>query len=368
MDAQRVSRLNPLMQELGLDGLIVIPGPNLFYLTGQSFHLMERPVVALFPLDGEPAMVLPELERSKGEAVPYPIRLFPYDETDASRQSAFAAAARHARISKRRFGVEPLRMRYLELSLLTEAAGDSSLLAAGELLARLRQNKDESEVQAMRRAVRIAEQALEATLPLVRQGMTERELAAELVVQMLRAGSEPELPFPPIVASGPNSAIPHAFPTDRALGAGDLLILDWGATFEGYISDLTRTFYLPPLDAELAAIHQIVLQANQAGRAAVRPGASAGAVDLAARQVIEVAGYGPAFTHRTGHGIGLEAHEPPFIRQDNFLALDAGMTFTIEPGIYLEGRGGVRIEDNLLVSPDGAECLSSFARELRAVA
>jgi Xaa-Pro dipeptidase len=293
--------------------------------------------------------------------------LFPYDETDASRRSAFGAAARHAGIEGRRFGVEPLRMRYLELGLLQEAAADSSLLAAGEVFARLRQSKDETEVAAMRRAVRIAEQALEATLPLIRPGMTERELAAELVVQMLRAGSDTELPFPPIVASGPNSAVPHAFPTDRALGAGDLLILDWGAALDGYISDLTRTFYLPPLDPELAAIHPIVLQANQAGRTAVRRGVSASAIDLAARQVIEAAGYGPAFTHRTGHGIGLEAHEPPYIRMDNPLALEPGMTFTIEPGIYLEGRGGVRIEDNLLVTQDGAECLSAIARELRAV-
>ncbi len=368
MHGKRLSRLAQLMRDEALDGLAVIPGPNLFYLTGQSFHLMERPVVALFPIDAEPVMVLPAFERSKGQAIPYPIRLFTYDESDASRRPAFEAAIHHASLGKRRLGIEPLRLRFLEFSLLTEASPDTCLVAAGEVLARLRQTKDEAEVQAMRRAVQIAEEALERTLPLIRRGMTERELAAELVVQMLRAGSDTELPFPPIVASGPNSALPHAVPTNRALQAGDFLILDWGATYQGYISDLTRTFFLPPLDAELAAVHQIVLQANQAGRNAVQPGATAGAIDLAARRVIEVAGFGPAFSHRTGHGIGLEAHEPPYIRQDNSLALDPGMTFTIEPGIYLEDRGGVRIEDDVLVTQEGSASLSDALRDLRAVA
>jgi len=367
MHEARLARLLQLLQQASLDGLAVIAGPNLLYLSGVSFHLMERPVVALFLRDAEPALVLPAFEQSKGEASPIPFRLFPYEEDEDSRASAFRAAAVHVGLAERRLGVEPLRMRFLEFGLLQQAEPKAVLVGAESVVTELRLTKDEVELAAMRRAVEVAEQALQLALPQIRQGMTERELAGELTLQMLRAGSDSELPFPPIVASGPNSALPHHVPGDRPLQAGDLLILDWGATVAGYISDLTRTFFLPPLDPELERIHQLVLLANAAGRAAVHPGASCASVDQAARAVITAQGYGPEFRHRTGHGIGMEAHEPPYIRDDNAQLLQPGMTFTIEPGVYLTGRGGVRIEDNVLVTPDGCECLSSLPRELQDV-
>jgi len=219
----------------------------------------------------------------------------------------------------------------------------------------------------MQRGALIAERALEAALPLIRAGMTERELAAELGLQLHRAGSEPEGAFHPVVATGPNSALPHATPGDRPLQPGDLLIVDWRARTQGYISDLTRPFAVGELEPELAAVHAVVQQANQAGVQAVRPGVPCSAIDRAARQVIEAAGYGERFIHRTGHGLGLETHEPPYIRQDNDSLLEPGMTFTVEPGIYLPGRGGVRVEDDVVVSERGGRSLSGFARELRQV-
>jgi Xaa-Pro dipeptidase len=189
----------------------------------------------------------------------------------------------------------------------------------------------------------------------------------KLILQLLRAGSEPNLPFTPIVASGPNSAIPHATPTSRKLEPGDLLILDWGARVGGYISDLTRTFAVEKLDPELETIHLIVQQANDAGRDAVKPGTTCGQIDLVTRNVIEAAGYGEFFIHRTGHGIGLEPHEAPYIVADNVTALATGMTFTVEPGIYLPGRGGVRIEDNVIVTETGGESMSKLDRALKIV-
>jgi Xaa-Pro dipeptidase len=166
------------------------------------------------------------------------------------------------------------------------------------------------------------------------------------------------------VAAGPNSANPHAVPGERRLAFGDLLILDWGASVDGYFSDLTRTFSIGQPEEEFARIAQVVLEANTAARAYSAPGVQAGQIDRAAREVIEKAGYGGYFLHRTGHGLGLEGHEEPFIRTDNPAALAPGMTFTIEPGIYLPGRGGVRIEDNLVITEDGAESLSDLPREL----
>jgi Xaa-Pro dipeptidase len=255
-------------------------------------------------------------------------------------------------------------MRVLELRLLESSAEAASFLSAEEALAYVRMRKDAKEVASMREAVHIAQRALQATLGLVRVGMTERQIATELILQLLKAGSDASIPFAPIVASGPNSANPHAVPTDRELHSGDLLIIDWGASFGGYISDLTRTFAIGQVEPEYERIARMVGSANEAGRSAVRPGVTAGEVDQITRAVIVQGGYGEYFTHRTGHGIGMEGHEAPYIYKENTLPLAAGMTFTIEPGIYLPDRAGVRIEDNIVVTQSGAESLSDLPREL----
>jgi Xaa-Pro aminopeptidase len=175
------------------------------------------------------------------------------------------------------------------------------------------------------------------------------------------------MPFAPIVSGGLNSANPHASPTERKLQAGDLLVVDWGATYDGYISDLTRTFAVGEVDEEYQKIHEIVQAANAAGRAAAKPGVPCAAVDKAARDVIEHAGYGVYFTHRTGHGIGMEGHEEPYIRGDNMQLLEPEMAFTVEPGIYLPDRNGVRIEDNVVITDTGADVLSDMQRGIRVV-
>jgi Xaa-Pro dipeptidase len=179
-----------------------------------------------------------------------------------------------------------------------------------------------------------------------------------------RAGSESEFPFTPILASGPNSANPHATPTERKVQTGDLIVIDWGASYNGYISDLTRTVAVGQVTPEFQKIYDTVKAANAAGCAAARPGIQAGLVDKAARDVITAAGYGPEFRHRTGHGIGMEGHEPPYIFGENQLILAPGMSFTVEPGIYLLDRGGVRIEDNVVITAQGAEVLSDLPRDL----
>jgi Xaa-Pro dipeptidase len=244
---------------------------------------------------------------------------------------------------------------------------ESTFIPASEVTTQLRIIKDEGEIEAMRNAVSIAESAMENMLPLIRIGMTERELASELVVQLLQCGSEPEVPFSPIVASGPNSALPHAVPSERMLQQGDLLIIDWGARVEGYVSDLTRTFAIGEVEEELTQIYQVVKAANAAGTNAIRPGISCSEIDQAARSEIASAGFGKYFIHRTGHGIGLESHEGPYISDDNQELLAPGMTFTVEPGIYLPNKGGVRIEDNVVITQDGGESLSTFTRELQTI-
>ena len=363
----RHAQLAVAIQTSGLDVLALNPGKSLTYLTGLHFHLSERPVLALFVPHTPPIVVLPELEALKVENLDYPVLAFPYGEDPETWGAAFHQAARAAKADGRRVGVEPRCMRVLELRLLEAGAPQAEILTGEDILINLRVQKDDAEIASMRAAVDIAQLSLEATLPNITAGMSERQLASELTLQLLRHGSEPEIPFSPIVASGPNSANPHATPSDRVLEQGDLLVIDWGATVNGYVSDLTRTFAIGEPDPELAHIAEIVAAANAAARQAASPGVPVSDVDNAARSVIEQAGYGKFFTHRTGHGLGLESHEEPYIRGDNNQILKEGMTFTIEPGIYLPNRGGVRVEDDFVTTSDRGESLSNLPRHLRII-
>ena len=367
MTHPRFDKLNASLRASDLDAVILNPGPTLTHLTGLQFHLMERPVVLLFAKDQDPAIVLPELELQKVASLPYKLQVFPYSENPSEWDGAFRKAAQALGLDGKRIGVEPRQLRLLEFRYVKAGAPEADYPDASEALSSLRLKKDQTEVEAMRRAVKIAQDALEATIPLIKIGMTEKELSSELVVQLLRHGSEPEMPFAPIVSGGPNAANPHASPSERKLQAGDLLVVDWGASYAGYISDLTRTFAVGEVDEEYKKIHKIVQEANAAGRAAGKPGIPCANVDQAARDVIEAAGYGMYFTHRTGHGIGMEGHEEPYMRGDNMQLLEPGMAFTVEPGIYLPNRNGVRIEDNVVITETGADVLSDMPRELRGV-
>jgi Xaa-Pro dipeptidase len=367
MTTARLKKLNASLRASGLDAVALNPGPTLTYLTGLHFHLMERPVVLLVAQGQDPAIVLPELEMLKVEQMPYPVQAFSYGENPSEWEAAFRKAAQTLSLDGKRIGVEPRQMRLLEYRYVKSSAPEADYPDASDVLGSLRLRKDKEEIEAMRQAVEVAQNALEATIPSIKIGMTEKELAAELVTQLLKHGSEPELPFSPIVSGGPNSANPHASPTERKLQGGDLLVIDWGATVDGYISDLTRTFAVGQVDAEYEKIHKIVQEANAAGRAAGKPGVPCADVDRAARAVIEGAGYGQYFTHRTGHGIGMEGHEEPYMRGDNMQILEPGMAYTVEPGIYLPGRNGVRVEDNMVVTETGSESLSDMPREIRVV-
>lgn len=388
--AARLDRLRLLLAEAALDAVALVPGPNLTYFSGAAFHLSERPVLGILPVQGKPIFLVPVLEAMKVAAMPFEAKVFSYDDqTGPAAACVQALGELQARLGRARregsyrpertvgseeelwLGVEGRRMRYLELERMGQTPSHPRVFDADALFAEQRMRKDEAELAAMRQAVAVAQAALDATLPLIRPGVTEKAVAAELTLQLLRQGSDPGLPFSPIVAAGPNGASPHAFPTDKVLAPGELVIVDWGACVDGYFSDLTRTFALggAPLDERLAAAYAAVRDANAAGRAAVRPGATGADVDRAAREVITAAGLGEHFLHRTGHGLGLEVHEEPDMRAGATAPrLAAGMTFTVEPGVYLPGLGGVRIEDDMVVVPGGGESLSDWDRELRVLA
>ena len=357
MDA-RVDRLLASAEANGLDAIALVPGPNLRYLTGLAFFMSERPIVALLPVDAAPAVVLPDLESGKAAERGY--QAFSYTDEEGYAL-AFTQACASLELANARVGVESLRMRVLEASILERYAPGVTLVATDEHFAQQRMIKSEDELVYMRRAAHVAEQAFVAWVSTLKVGMTEREAAAGLTGMLLQGGAD-GLAFDPIVASGPRGALPHAVPGDRVFRPGDWIVVDWGARVAGYCSDLTRMLVIGEPEGVLADVHQIVLAANEAGRAAVAPGVAAQSVDAAARAVIEAEGYGPEFFHRTGHGLGLEEHEPPYMVSGNDLPLRAGMTFTVEPGIYLADVGGIRIEDDVVVTASGVASLTTLSR------
>lgn len=361
----RLKNLQKLMREHDFKYLSVIAGKDLKYLTGMDFHLSERPVILIIPYDAEPVVIYPDFEQEKVRSSSMDFLQFSYSEDAESLNNACYSALNVIEKGKMQIGVSPQSMRFFEMNLLKHTNVNLEFLSAEMVFKKIYIQKSADEIEKIKRAVKIAEVALRSTLPYIKIGASEREIANHLVIHLLSEGSDPELPFNPIVASGPNSANPHAVPGSRKFQQGDLVIMDWGARVEGYVSDITRTYSLGKIDDELRNAYDVVMQANHYARKKVKPGTTASSVDKAAREVIEKEGFGEYFTHRTGHGIGLEAHEHPYISQTSTAELKSGMVFTIEPGIYLPGKGGIRIEDNVFVSDTNSKTLTNLPRELQ---
>jgi Xaa-Pro aminopeptidase len=240
------------------------------------------------------------------------------------------------------------------------------LIGVSGVVERLRAVKEPAEVDSMRRAAAIADDALRWVLERGLVGRTERDVALELEQRIRSLGSE-DVSFPAIVAGGAHGALPHASPRDVEISRGELVVIDWGARVDGYNSDCTRTVAAGAADQDAASVYSLVLEAQLAGVGAVRPGAIGREVDSAARDLIEAAGHGAEFGHGLGHGVGLEVHENPRLSQRSDDVLAAGNAVTVEPGIYLPGRFGVRIEDLVIVTEDGCEIFSSIGKELTVV-
>ncbi len=365
MTTTRITQLNQLAAANHFDCVAIMPGPNMQYFTGLSFHLSERPTLALLPRTGQPALILPAFEASKLERSAIEWRAFTFVDGQDPLE-AFQAASEALGLSGAHLGVEALTMRVRELQLLQAAAPGVMCDDADQLIAALRMIKDRSEIDAMRHAIQITEDALDDVVGVIRAGMTERQVANELLMALMRRGAE-GIAFEPLIQSGPNAALPHLTSTERVIQSGEGLLMDFGIIVDGYNSDITRTFAVGQPTDEFKRIYELVKQANAAGRAAAKPSATGQDIDRATRKVIEDAGYGQYFTHRTGHGLGLQGHEPPYIVEGNAVPLVVGNTFTVEPGIYISGIGGVRIEDDVLITDDGAESLTTYDRELTVI-
>ncbi len=360
-----MTRRAALRQELrsaDLDALFVVDLLNIRYLTGFTGSNAVLVVAAADEPDDESRTLLCTDGRyltQSAEQVPELERLIDRG-SDVALMSRMAGQAAYGRT-----GFESQHVNVDQLTALTEAGPGVDLRRAPGLVERLRLIKDATEIEALRMACAAGDRALADLIEQggLRAGRTEREVARDLEARMLDHGAA-AVSFETIVAAGPNSAVPHHRPTQAELRTGDFVKMDFGAQVGGYHSDMTRTLVLGEPAGWQREIYQLVAAAQAAGRAALAPGAEVSAVDAAARDLIDDAGYGGEFLHGLGHGVGLEIHEAPALSRTGDGRLAAGMAVTVEPGVYLAGRGGVRIEDTLVVRESGPELLTLTTKEL----
>jgi len=360
--AVRIRRVADHLRETDLDLLIAGPSSDFYYLTALPGNPSERLKVLLISREGEAAIVLPTFEATLIEHLPVRPALYPWDETEdplPALQRAVRAlgGGRHIAVGPQLWSVFLLRIQ--------QALPESTFIDGGPLLAALRMRKSAAELDLMRTAARIADDAYLGLITQRLAGRTEREVLT-FVHDALRRGGMDRLGGG-IVGAGPNGASPHYKTADRTIALGDALVIDYGGQYRNYSADITRTPHVGQPDEEFRHVYQIVRDAQQAAFEAVRPGISCEAIDRVARDYIMRHGLGEFFTHRTGHGIGLDGHEEPYLVEGNALPVEEGMTFSIEPGIYLPGKFGVRIEDIVVVTRDGAERLNTCTRELTVV-
>ncbi len=359
----RLAALQRAMNGAGLGPAVIGLSENLRYLTGFTDEPGERALFLLVPAEGEASMVIPELYADEVEAHAPPASIHQW--SDGEDPMAIVRRLADGVRGKGSVLVDDTLWAAFLLPLQKAFAGRRFGLAS-EVMAPLRACKERDEIEAMRRAGGFADRALESALSEPIAGSTERELAGRLETAMLACGAD-GIAFETLVASGPNAALPHHRAGARRIGRGDVVVLDYGCRVDGYCSDITRTVVCGAPGPKVEAVHDAVLRAHDAAVARARIGAPAEAVDRAAREVLTAAGYGPNFVHRTGHGIGLDVHEPPYIVEGNGEKLEAGMAFSVEPGAYFAGEFGVRIEDVVVVGEGGPVSMTEAPRELRSV-
>lgn len=362
--APRLGRLQERLRAEGLDALLVTRLVNIRYLCGftgsAALLLVPASGDALFVTDGRyEGQAATQIAASGARAA---VRI----ETLASAQLDTLAGAL-ADGGVRTLALEGHGVTWDQFRQYSQRFGDAvpgiELVSAGQLVEDLRRSKDDGEIARIAAACAIADDALASVVGQLGTGVTEQQFALALEFAMRERGASGNS-FDPIVASGPNGAMPHARPSARVVERGELVVLDFGCIVDGYCSDMTRTVSVGDPGPDARRLYDVVLEAQLAGRAAVRDGAGLAAIDAACRDIITAAGWGPLFSHSTGHGVGIEIHEAPRVAQTAGGSVAARDVVTVEPGVYLPGVGGVRIEDTVVVGPNGADALTSTSKEL----
>jgi Xaa-Pro aminopeptidase len=352
----RLDRLRAALAARKVDAALISSPPNVRYLsgfTGTEGSLLITDREALFLTDSR------YTEQAGEQVAPRGFSVITF------KQKFKEIGQQLVRLGVRSLGYEDETTTVVQQKQLAAELGGAALEPLGKLATNLRVIKDAGEIAAIRRAVKVQEQALEMTAPAIRPGESEWDFALALEFEMRRLGAS-AVSFETIVGSGPRGAMPHGVASEKKIAAGEMVVIDWGCLVDGYCSDQTITVAVgEPSDPDARAVYDIVRRAQQAGLDAVRPGAEFKAIDKAAREVIVDAGYGERFGHGTGHALGLEIHEEPRVSPLGVGTAEVGMVFTIEPGIYLPGRFGVRLEDIVLVTERGGERLTGLSKDWR---
>ncbi len=366
MNKERWQRLLNELRKGELAGIALMPGPNLFYMTGLRMGLSERPTTCVIESSGIATFLMPQLEESKGQR-------FSAALLDAGVEAQFSvesftdeegpknAFERVFRGKHGKWGLEYTAARMLEYSLMKNAMGDFPYVDGVQVMKHLRYRKDKSEIESMKKACALCDQGIDIARKLLTPGKTAAEVVAEVEKEVKRAGCEGVFMA---LATGADTAVPHSGTTRTPTVEGDPVWLDLCVQVDGYWGDITRSWAVGKLSGEMRKVYEVVREAQEHCRLNAKPGMTGAQVDALARDVISSYGYGDRFIHRTGHGLGLEVHEEPYIVASNHVPLEVGSTFTIEPGIYLPGKGGVRIEDDVILVPGGCESFTSYPRNL----
>jgi Xaa-Pro aminopeptidase len=358
---RRVQRLCAELQRADIQAAAVVPGANFYYLTGVHFHLMERPTMLFVSADGSRHAVIPALEQARWRAAMPDVETLYWQDSDGF-DGAFESLV--TRFAPGSLAVEGQRIRFFEAECLRRHFVGARLVDAHAIISSMRLCKDQTEIAAMREAIEISERAWLKTIARIQRGMSEAAVKQMLTSAMLAEGAD-GVAFEPIVLSGAATADPHGGASkERMLRRGDALLFDFGAAWGGYNADITRTIFIETVSEEHRAIYEAVAEANDLGRRIASPQTSLDSVDRQVTDKLKSRGFSELIVHKTGHGLGLDVHEAPQVMIGNNQLLEPGMVITIEPGLYRDGEIGVRIEDDVLIGPDGAVSLTTLDRSL----
>ena len=362
MTNKKINKLQAALIDENLDLLAIVPGSNFLYLTGGNFHLMERPTILLISKNIKPIAILPVLEVDSFNKLKLDADIVEWQDSDGYQSAFNKAYEKLAPIKK--IGIEGQRMRVFESQAIEKAFKNIEIINAHKFINKIRLNKDEVEINNLQKAVNIAETSLKETIKFVEEGKTEIEIKNFLIQQLYRYGAE-GIAFDPIVLASDNSALPHGHSRkDYKIRNGDCLLFDFGATVNGYHSDITRTFFVKSVSDEQKNIYEAVLRANQIGIEISKPGLTLHELDDTVLKSLADSNYRELIVHKTGHGLGLDVHEDPYVMRKNHDVLEEGMVITIEPGLYKKGSLGVRIEDDVVITKSGCKSLTTFPKQL----
>ncbi|MCG1009705.1 aminopeptidase P family protein [Salinicoccus sp. ID82-1] len=354
-----MNKLLTLMRQNDVDATFIVPGPNMLYFTGLKIKQSERVTFIVILRNGEIHSLVPEVEQDKFKAV-FENNVISYKDEEGI-EGALQQLKAVLPQEDFRASVEYSNCRVTEYRVFRSLGCE--LTDADHLINALRLIKEDQEIAELQNAAKVLEDSFKATLPFIKTGVPEVEIAAQLEYEMKKRGSA-GTPFETIVASGPRGASPHGRAGAKKIAAGELVVIDFGCIIDGYVGDICRTVAVGNISDEARKAYKIVKEAQQHAVNLIKPGIPAGEIDEAARSIIRSHGYGAYFNHRTGHGLGINPHEEPYIMQGNKQVLEPGMVFSVEPGIYMPNKFGIRIEDTIAVTEDGHINLMNLEKDL----